>query len=157
MYIAVVVQSLSPVWLLVNPWTATRQTSLSFTISWSLVKLLSIESVMQSNYLILCCPLLLLPSIIPSIRVFSNETGGQSIRASASASVLPMKIQDWFPLELIGLISLRSRGLSRVFSTPQFKSMDSSVLCLLYTNCLENHFNDFLFRVLNMHHVRVPV
>ena len=58
----------------VTPWTAACQASLSFTISWSLFKLKSIESVMPSNYLILCRPLLLLPSIFPSIRVFSNES-----------------------------------------------------------------------------------
>ena len=136
MYIAVVVQSLSPVWLLVNPWTATRQTSLSFTISWSLVKLLSIESVMPSNYFILCCPLLLLPSIIPSIRVFSNETGGQSIRASASASVLPMKIQDWFPLGLTCCIFFQPKKHLRVFSNTTVQSIISSVLNLLYGSTL---------------------
>ena len=69
----VVIQSLSHVHLFVTPWTAAHQVSLSFTISWSLLKLISIESVMPSNHLILCCPLLLLPSIFPSIRVFSNE------------------------------------------------------------------------------------
>ena len=58
-----------------NPWIATRQSSLSFTISWSLLKLTSIESMMPSNHLIHCCPFLLLPSIFPSIRVFSNESG----------------------------------------------------------------------------------
>ena len=90
----------------------------SFTTSWNLLKLMSIESVMPSNYLILCCPLLLPPSIFPSIRGFSNESalasGGQSIgaSASASASVLPMTIQGWFPLWLTGLISLLSKGLS---------------------------------------------
>ena len=68
-----VVQLLSRVWLLATPWTAACQASLSFTISWSLLKLMSIESVMPSNYLILCHPLLLLPSIFPSIRVFSND------------------------------------------------------------------------------------
>ena len=67
---------------------------------WSLLKLLSIESMMPSNHLVLCRPLLLLPSIFPSISIFSNESalfasGGQSIGASASASVLPMNIQDW--------------------------------------------------------------
>ena len=67
------VQSLSLVWLLATPWTAARQASLSITSSKSFLKLLSIESVMSSNHLILCCPLLL-PSIFPSIRVFSNET-----------------------------------------------------------------------------------
>ena len=64
---------LSPVRLLATPWTAAHQASLSFTISWSLLKLMSVESMMPSNHLILCCPLLLLPSICPSIRVFSNE------------------------------------------------------------------------------------
>ena len=69
----VVVQSPSHVPLFATPWTAARQASLSFTISWSLLKFMSIESVMQSNHLILCPPLLLLPSIFPSNRVFSNE------------------------------------------------------------------------------------
>ena len=69
-----VVQSLSHVWLYVTPWTAAYQASLSFTISWGLLKLMSIESVMPSNHLILCQPLLLLPSIFLSIRVFSNES-----------------------------------------------------------------------------------
>ena len=68
-----VVQLLSRVWLFATPWTAACQASLSFTISQSLLKLVSIESVMPSNHLVLCCPLLLLPSIFPSIRVFSNE------------------------------------------------------------------------------------
>ena len=113
------VQLLSCVQLFVTPRTAARQASLSITNSWSLLKLTSIKSVMPSNHLILCHPLLLLPSIFPSIRVFSSESalwsGGQSIGASASASVLPMNIQDWFPLGLTGLILL-SKGLSRVFS-----------------------------------------
>ena len=68
------VQSLMHVQLFATPWTAARQASLSITNSWSLLKLKSIESVMPSNYLILCCPLLLLPSIFPSIRVFANES-----------------------------------------------------------------------------------
>ena len=69
-----VVQSLSHVQLLVTPWTATRQASLSFTVSWSLLKPMSIESVMPSNHLVLCHPLLLLPSIFPRIRVLSDES-----------------------------------------------------------------------------------
>ena len=69
-----VVQLLSHVQLFATPRTATRLASLSFTISWSLLKFMSIESVMPSNHLILCCPLLLLPSIFPGIRVFSNES-----------------------------------------------------------------------------------
>ena len=68
------VQSLSRVWLFATPWTAAHQASLSITISLSLLKLMSIESVMPSNHLVLCFPLLLLPSIFPSIRVFSNES-----------------------------------------------------------------------------------
>ena len=117
----VVVQSLSCVWLFATPWTATRQTSLSFTISDSLLKLMSIESVMPSNHLIHCCPLLLLPWIFPSNRVFSNEAvfhiRWPKSKFSASASVLPMNIQDWFPLGWTGWISLQSKGLSRVFSS----------------------------------------
>ena len=170
------VQSLCHVWLFVTPWTAACQASLSFTNSRSLLKLMSIELVMPSNHLILCCPLLLLPSIFPRIRIFSNESvlcigegngnplqysclensmdwgawwatvpglakswtrlsdftfpftlssclqsfpasgsfpmsqlfasGGQSIGVSASASVLPMNIQDWFPLGWTGWISI---------------------------------------------------
>ena len=94
--------------------------SLSLINSQSLLKLISIESVMPSNLLILCCPLFLLLSIFPRIRVFQMSqffaSGGQSIGVSASASVLPMNIQDWFPLGWIGWISLHSKGLSRVFS-----------------------------------------
>ena len=102
------------------PWTEAHQASLSFNNSRSLMEFMFIESVMPFNHLILCHPLLLLPSTFPSIRVFSNESVltscGQSIGASASASVLPMNIQGWFPLGLTGLISLQSKGLSRVFS-----------------------------------------
>ena len=106
--------------LFATPWTAARQASLSIINTRSLLKLMSIESVMPSNQLILCRPLLLLLSIFPCIRVFSNESAllidGQSIGVSASASVLPVNIQDWFPLWLTGLISVQSKGLSRVFS-----------------------------------------
>ena len=108
-----VAQAPSHLWLFVTPRTAAHQASLSLTISWSLPKFMSIKSVMPSNHLILC-PLLLLPSIFPSIRVFSDElalhfaSGGQSIGASVSVSVLPMNIQDWFPSkEHPGLISFR--------------------------------------------------
>ena len=114
------VSSLSCVWLFATPWTAARQASLSITNSRSSLKLMSIKLVMPSNHLILCCPLFLLPSIFPSIRVFSNsqffKSCGQSVGASASVSVLPMNIQDWFPLGWTGLISLQSKGLSRVLS-----------------------------------------
>ena len=117
--------SVAKSYLFATSWTAARQASLSFTVSWSLLKLMSIESVMPSNHLILCCPLLVLPSIFPSIRVFSNELAlhirWPSIGASASASVLLMNIQGWFPLRLTVLISLQSTGLSRVFSTTVWK------------------------------------
>ena len=112
----VAVQWLLCVWLFATPWTAAHQSSLSFTISHSLLKLMSIKSVMLSRHLILCRPLLLPPSIFPSIRVFSNESGGQSTRVAALASVLPMNIQSWFPLGLTGLISLLCKGFSVVFS-----------------------------------------
>ena len=104
---------------LCTPGTAACQASLSLIVSQSLLKLMSTESAMPSNHLILCCPLLLLPSIFPSIRVFSNElalqSAGQSIGASASASVFPINIQGWFILGLTGLIFLLSKGLLRVF------------------------------------------
>ena len=131
------VQLLSHVQLFATPWTAAYQASLSITSSQSLLKLMSIESVMPSNHLILCRPLLLLPSIFPSIRVFFNDsviriTGGQSIGVSASASVLPMNIQDWSPLGWTGWISLQSKGLSRVFSntTVQKHQFSSAQLSL---------------------------
>ena len=108
-------------WYFVTSWTAAHQTSLSFTISMSLLKLMSIESMMPSNYLILCHLLLLLSSIFPVSRYFSMSwlftLGGQSIGASDLASVLPMNIQRCFPLGLTSLISLLSKGPSRVFSS----------------------------------------
>ena len=114
------VQSLSRVRLFVTPWTAAHQASLSITNTQSLLRLLSIESVMPSNHLILCHPLLLLHPIFPSIRVFSNELA-LSIRwpkywSFRFTSVLPLNIQDWFPLGLTSLITLLSKGFSRVFS-----------------------------------------
>ena len=120
--VPVVVQSLSRVWLFATPWTAAWQVSLSFTISWSLLKLMSVESMMPSNYLIFCCPLLL-SSMFPASRSFQMSelftSGGQSI--GASGSVLPMNIQGWFPLGLTGVISLLSKRLFRVFSSTTVK------------------------------------
>ena len=93
----------------------------SITNSRSLLKLMSVELVMPSNHLILWCPLFFfLQSFPPSVSFTMSwlfASSGQGIRASASASVLPMNIQDWFPLGLIGLISLQYKGLSRVFSS----------------------------------------
>ena len=109
------IQSLSHVLLFVTPCTAARQASLSITTSQSLIKPVSIEWVMPSNHLMLCHPLPLLPSgYFPMCQFFIS--GGQSIGVSGSSSVLPMNIQYWFPLGLTGLISLQSKGLSRVFS-----------------------------------------
>ena len=115
------VQSLSHVRLFTTPWTAACQASPSFTISWSLLKLTSIELVMPSNHLVLCHLLFLLPSIFPGIRVFSNESALRirwpkywsisfSVRTSSEYSGLISFRIDWFDL-------LQFKGLSRVFSS----------------------------------------
>ena len=114
------VQLLSRVCLFVTPLTAARQASLSIINSQSLLKLMSTELVMPFNHLILCHPfyshLQSLPASesFPVSQLFSS--GGQSIGVSASASVPPMNIQDWFPLGWTDLISLQPEGLSRLFS-----------------------------------------
>ena len=114
------VQLLNWVRLFATKWTAAHQASLSITNSQSPPKPMSIESVMPSNHLILCHPLLLLYSIFPRIRSFQMSqlftSGGQSIGVSASTSVLPMNTQEWSPLEWTGWISLQCKGLSRDFS-----------------------------------------
>ena len=97
------VQLLSHVQLFATPWTAAHQASLSITNSWSLPKLTSIELVMSSNQLILCCPLLLPPSIFPSFRVFSNESGF----LHQVAKVLELQLQLSPSNEYSGLISFR--------------------------------------------------
>ena len=131
-------QSLSHVQLFVTPWTTARQASLSITNFWSLPKLISIESVMPSSYLILCHPLLLLPPIPPSISLFPASQlftwGGQSTGVSALASFLPKKTQGWSPSEWTGWISLQSKGLSRVFSNTTVQSINSSVLSFLHSS-----------------------
>ena len=112
-----VAQSCLTIW---TPWTAASQASLSITNSKSLLWLMSIKSVMPSNHLILCCPLLLLLSMFPSIRVLSNESAlhirWPKFGVSASTSVIPMNTQGWSPIGWTGWISLQSKGLSRVFS-----------------------------------------
>ena len=128
-----------------TPWTAAYQASLSFTISRSLFRLISIESVMPSNHLIFCHPLLLLPSIFPSIRVYSNEltlrirwpkywSFSSSICPSNEGSGLISFRVDWFDL-------LQSKGLSRVFSSttshhhlPHIFSVPGAVLSTLHTD-----------------------
>ena len=131
------VRLLSRVQLFVTPWTAAHQASLAITNSQSLLKLMSVELVMPSNHLILCCPLLLPPSIFSSVRVFSNESV-LCIRWpkywSFSFSISPSS-------EYSGLISFRMDWLdllavSKSSPTPQFKSINSSVLSFLYSPAL---------------------
>ena len=128
------VQLLSCVWLFATPWNAARQASLSITNSQSLLKLMSIKSVMPSNHLILCHPLLLLPSILPRIRVFSNESVFP-IRWpkywSFSFNIIPMNVQEWFPLEWTGLELLAVQGTQESSLLPQSKSINSLVLSLI--------------------------
>ena len=113
------VQLLSRVWLFATPWIAARQASLSITISWSSLKLTSVELVMPSSHLILCCPLLLLPPIPPSIRVFSNES---TLRMrwpkywSFSYSIIPSK-------ECLGMISFRMDWLDLLAVQGTLKSL----------------------------------
>ena len=139
------VQSLSCVRLFVTPWTAACQASLSITNSWSLLKFMSIASVMPPNHLILYHPLSCLQSF-PEPESFSMSrlitSGGQSIGASALASVLPMNIQGWFPLGLTSLISLQLKGLSRVFS--QHHSSKASVLCTQLSLQFNSHTHTWL-------------
>ena len=112
-----------------NPWTAACQASLSFTVSWSLLKLMSIVSVMPSNHFILV-PFSCLQSFAASGSFLMSQffaSGGQSIGASASASVFLMSIQDWFPLGLTGLISLQSKRLKNLL---QHYSSKASIIRL---------------------------
>ena len=122
--------------LIVTTWTAACQASLSITNSWSLLNLISIELVMPSNHLILCHALLLLPQSFPPSRSLPVSqfftSGGQSIGISASASVLPMNIQDWFPLGLTGWISLQFKVLLRVFSNTTAQKHQFFVVSFLY-------------------------
>ena len=149
----VIVQFLSRIQLFTTPSTEAYQASLSFTISWSLLKLMSIVSVM---------PLTISSSVIPFSSCLQSfpasgsfpmiwlfASGGQSTRPSASASVLPMNIQGWFPLGLISLIAVQSKGLSRVFSSTavqkhQFFSTQpslwsSSHICTWLLGLLKNY------------------
>ena len=130
------VQWLSCVRLFATPWIAARQASLSITNSQNSPRLTSIESVMPSSRLILCHPLLLLPPIPPSIRVFSNESTLHmrcpKYWSFSFSIILPKKSQGWSPSEWAGWISLQSKGLSRVFSNttvqkhPFFSTQPSS-------------------------------
>ena len=110
---------------------------------------MSTESVIPSKHLILCCPLLFLPSIFPSTKVFSNELAlcisGLSIRGLASTSVIPVNIQGWSPFRLTGLISLLSRHLWESTPAPQLEGINSLAFCFLYGPALTtmcDHWED---------------
>ena len=126
------VQSLSRVQLFASPWPAAHQASLSITSSWSLLKLMYIELVMPSNHLILCCPLFLLPKSFPASGSFPISqfftSDGQSIGALALASVLPVFRTDFLWFDLLAV----QGTLKNLLQQPQFKSINSLALSLLY-------------------------
>jgi len=145
-----VVQSLNCFWLFATPWIVEIPASLSFINSRSLLQVVSILSIMPSNHLIADVPslpalnLFQYQVLFPMSQLFSS--GGQNTGTSASASVLPMNIQDWFLLGLTGLISLQDKGLTRVFSSTTDQKISSLVLSLhcgqTFTSihyCLKNH------------------
>ena len=130
------IQSLSHLWVFAILQTAACQASLSITNSWSLLKLMSVESVMPSNHLILCHPL---PSHLQSFPASGSfqmsqlfAPGGRSIGVAASTSVLPMNTQDWSPLGWTGWSPRCPRDSQESSPTPQFKSINSSVPSFLY-------------------------
>ena len=116
------VHSLSQVWLFVIPWISAHQVSLSITNSWGLLKLMAIDWWCHPTISSSIIPFSSCLQSFPATESFTMSqffiSGGQSIGVSASASVLPMNIQNWFPLGWTGLISLQSKRLSRVFSKP---------------------------------------
>ena len=135
-------------------WTTARQSSLFFPVSWSLLKLMSIESVMPFSHLILCYPLLFPQSFSVSVSFpvsWLFASGFQNTGASASASVLPVNIQGWLPLGLTGLISLLIKELWRVLSSTtvwkhQFFGAQPSLWpnSHIYTWLLEKHRFDYM-------------
>ena len=135
------VQSLLHVRLLETPWTAARPASLSITNSWSLLKLISIESVMPSSHLILYCPLLLLPPAPPSIRVFSIESAlcmRWPTYWSFSLSIIPSSEHPGlvsFRMDWLDLLAVQGT-LKSLLQTPQFKSINSSVLSFIHSPTL---------------------
>ena len=140
-----------------TPGTAAHQVSLSFAISQSLLKLMSIESVVLSYYLIHCHPLLLVPSISPSLRVFSNESALRirwpkywSFSFSMSPSNEYSELIS-FKIDRFDLLAVQGKGLYKVFSNPQFRSISSSALSLIYGSTLasvhdywKNHSFDYM-------------
>ena len=139
-YHVIVVQSPSHVWLFVTPWTAACQASLSLTISWSLLNSYPLSwwcqpAISSSDALFSFCP-----QSFPASGTFPmsclSASDDQNTGASASASVLPVNIQGWFPLRLTGLISLLFKGLSGVFFSTTVRRYHSLAFCLLYRPAL---------------------
>ena len=134
----------------VTPWTAALRASLSFTVSWSLFKLIFIELMMLSNHLNLC-HLLPLHPIFPASEPFLMSqwfaSGGQSIGTSTSASVLPVNFQGWFPLGLTGLISLLSKGLSSLLQHHSAKAsiLQLSAFYMVQLTCVHDHWKNHSF------------
>ena len=133
------VHLVSHVRVFATPWTESRQASLSITNTWSLFKLMATESVMPSNHLIFCVLFSSRLQSFPASGSFPMSqfftSGGQSIGVSASASVLPMNIQDWFSLGLVGS-PCSPRDSQESSPTPQFKSINSLVLSFLHSPTL---------------------
>ena len=136
------VQSLTHVQLFVTPWTAACQASLSITSSWSLLKLMHIELVMPSNNLIpfsSCLQSFPASGSFPMSQIFTSD--GQSIGTSASASVLPTNIEDWFPLGLTGLISLPGMNRATGRNSTYCSCWDLRLALILTTTLLEVFFS----------------
>ena len=133
-----VVQLPSCIWLFATWWTVTHQASLCLTISQSLPKFMPLNRCCHPTISSSVIPFSSCPQSFPALGSFSVSrlfaSGGQSIGASASVSVLPMNIQGWFPLGLTGLISLESKGLSRVFNTTVWKHQFFSALPLWFNS-----------------------
>ena len=134
----------------VTPWTTAHEASLSFTMSQSLLKLVSIESMMSSNHLILCCPLLACLKSFPASGSFPMgwlfTSGGQSIGVSASVSVLPMNIQYWFPLGLTGLTPCCPRDSQESSQAPPSKASAlqcSAFLTVQFNSPVVTSVNDY--------------
>ena len=136
LYLLIPSVQFSHIWLFETPWTTAHQASLPITNSGSLLKLMCTESVMPSNHLILCCPLLLPPSIFPSIRVFSNESILHQVAKVLEFQLQHQSFQWIFRTDLLqdGLVGspCSPRASQESSPTPQFKSIDSSALSLLY-------------------------
>ena len=141
------VQSVSCVWLFASPWTAAHQASLSITNFWSLLKLMSKGSVMPSNHIILCVPLYSCLQSFPASWSFPMSqfyaSVAKVIGISTSASVLPMNIQDWFPLGWTGWVSMRSKGFTWTLCFTWFINLLISVFYLLYKFKIQKNFHWF--------------